>query len=158
MTWAVIRSSQMPTAEARIHELQLRAVRYVGGAPVEPSSLSSLSEDELTRLVDGLDRTARPCGCREGAVGVSLAFIMWPVWIALRRRPATVFGGVARALELIPVTAVSALGFKGAGIMWGRVRHQRLRAVLAASLRDDESGRATDESADPSPGSTRIPT
>jgi hypothetical protein len=88
---------------------------------------------------------------------VSLAFALWPVWIALRRRPATVLGWVARTLELIPVTALSALAFKGAGIMRGRVRHQQLRGVLAAAARQGERERAPGGSADPSPGSSRIP-
>lgn len=154
----VNRSSQLPIVEARIRELQLRAVRYIGGEPVEPSSLSSLSEGELRRLVDKLDRTVRPCGCKEGAVGVSLAFVAWPVWIALRRRPVTVVGGVARTLELIPVTALSALAFKGAGIAWGRVRHERLRAVLAAAAWDGERGQASGASAGPSDVGSRTPT
>lgn len=133
-------SSQPPTVEARVDELRRRAAGYLG-AELEPSSLSGLSEGELRRLVDGLDHTARPCGCREGAVGVSLAFVAWPIWIGLRRRPATVLGGVGRTLELVPVTALSALGFKGAGIVLGRVRHRRLRAALAAAAADGERGR-----------------
>lgn len=149
-------SSHPSTTETRIHELQLRAVRYAGDKPVEPSSLSSLSEGELARLVDGLERTAEPCGCNEGAVGASLAFALWPVWIGLRRRPYTVLAGAARTLELIPVTVLSALAFKGAGIVRGRVRHQRLRGALGAAAGHGEAERGCGGSADPSARSPRI--
>jgi hypothetical protein len=131
----VIRSPDTSTAEARIDELSWRAARYAGEARLEPSSLSHLPAGELTRLVDGLENTARPCGCKEGAVGVSLAFVLWPVWVVLRRRPSTVVGWVVRILELIPVTVLAALAFKGAGIARGRVRHRRLLGALAAAAR-----------------------
>lgn len=109
-------------------ELEARAQGYID--PDLRADVAHLSDRELARLVGDLDRTVRPCGCKEGAIGVSAAFVLWPVWVALRRRPSTLLGWTGRALELVPVTAVGALTFKGAGIARGRAEHRRLRRRL----------------------------
>ena len=116
-----------PGASAARTALEARAREYTDGRRVR---VEHLSDDMLTRLLTDLDRTARPCGCQEGAAGASAVFLLWPLWVGCRRRPGTLLGWVERTLELVPVTASAALIFKRLGIKRGRAEHDRLRRSL----------------------------
>ncbi len=68
-------------------------------------------------------------------MGVSAAFVLWPLWVVARCRPRSLAGWLGRCAELMPLTAVVALTFKGAGIARGRAEHLRLRGRLSAARR-----------------------
>lgn len=78
-----------------------------------------------------LAETARPCGCKSGAVLSVAALVTWPVWTVASGPPSSPPGvGVALVSYALVVVAAGIMG-KVAGIAAGRLHHRRLRRQLA---------------------------
>jgi hypothetical protein len=87
--------------------------------------------DELRRLVD---RTAKPCGCKSGAVMVTLGLVGWPVWRIASGAPSSFTGIAGALLAWVGFVFAAAVVGKLGGIAVGRWRHKYLRRQLERAL------------------------
>ncbi len=96
--------------------------------------LNRLSPAEAAGWRERLERTARPCGCKSGALMSLAALVAWPVWIATSAAPRTL-AGLAQSLVAYAfvVLAAGVIG-KLSGIAVGRQVHGRVRRQLARRL------------------------
>ena len=82
-----------------------------------------------------LRATAHPCGCKSGAAMSLVALVGWPVFVIVTGRfPRSILGAIA-AIFIYGVVVIGAgmIG-KVAGIVVGRLRHDRLRQQLLRRL------------------------
>jgi hypothetical protein len=99
------------------------------------SGLALLPPTEAQRWQQSLDNTARPCGCKSGAVFSLSALTGSIVWWAVRGLPPDpVRVGIAVLGSLLVAIAAGLVG-KLAGIVVGRQRHRSLQRRLAQRVR-----------------------
>ncbi len=93
-----------------------------------------VSHDDVDELRRQVVRTAKPCGCKSGAVMVLVALVAWPVWKVASGLPTSVAGVAEAVLVWAGVTVGAAMAGKLAGIAVGRARHRRLLRRLQQAL------------------------
>ena len=100
-----------------------------------PPELDLLPPTEAERWRRSLEKTARPCGCKSGALFSLTALtgsIVW--WLAGRLPSDPVRAAIAVLGSLLLVIAAGLVG-KLAGVVVGRQRHRSLRRRLARRVR-----------------------
>src|SRR5437588_19318 len=103
----------------------MRAMRTTPLKPVAALAPDrAVTTREVAKLRQRVTRTARPCGCKSGAVMVIVALVVWPVWRIWSGLPNS-GPGVAGALAgWAGAIAASAVVGKLGGIAVGRWRHK----------------------------------
>ena len=104
--------------------------------PSTPASgLALLPPTEAHRWRQSLDKTARPCGCKSGAVFSLTALRGSIVWWAVRGLPPDPMGAGIAVLGSLLVAIAAGLVGKLAGIVAGRQRHRSIQRRLAQRVR-----------------------
>jgi hypothetical protein len=109
-------------------------------ADVLPTGLALLEPDEAQEWRRRLKRTARPCGCKSGAVAMLVALVAWPIYVVVSGVPTAPLSVLWAVLTYAGVVIGATVAGKLLGIVVGRRRHRRLQRQLARRLAALETG------------------